>query len=263
MKRFLFAGTAAVCLAGSASATNGMRMTGFGPVQNSMGGAGAGATLDGATMLYNPAGLAGLGRELQIGGGWFMPTVSYRATESPLPPSFTGAVVAQPGVAIGSRSGGSPIPTLTAVFPLDERFTFGIGAFGVSGMGVDYPLNLYGGRTYTSYLQARITPAFAYRISDALSVGVTVNAMAAQMKWDVAQGRPRAGLDFEHSDRGFDAVRGARVSNHPWVTRLPRPSSIARSWRASPWTRCTSSSRCSMHKGTCSTSTAQRSTAPA
>ena len=217
MKGFLLAATVAVCFAGPASATNGMRMTGFGPVQNSMGGAGVGANLDGATMLYNPAGLAGLGKELQIGGGWFMPTVSYRATESPLPPGLTGAVVGQPGVAIGSRSGGSPIPTLTAVFPLGGGLTFGIGAFGVSGMGVDYPVNLYGGRTYTSYMQARLTPALAFRVNDLFSAGVTLNAMAAQMKWDVAQGFGQQVHDTATSP-GLGAAFGVKVTPSEWLS---------------------------------------------
>ncbi len=217
MKRILWAAASLMVLAGSASATNGMRMTGFGPVQNSMGGAGAGANLDGATMLYNPAGLVGLGKELQIGGGWFMPTVSYRATESPLPAGLTGAVVGQPGTSIGSRSGGSPIPTLTAVFPLANGLTFGIGAFGVSGMGVDYPDNLYGGRTFTSYMQARLTPALAWRVNDVLSAGVTVNAMAAQMKWDVAQGFGQQLHDTATSP-GLGATLGVKVTPAEWLS---------------------------------------------
>ena len=229
MKRILWMATSVIFFAGSASATNGMRMTGFGPVQNSMGGAGAGATLDGATMLYNPAGLTGLARELQIGGGWFMPTVSYRATESQLPPGFTGAVVGQPGVAIGSRSGGSPIPTLTVVLPLDDRLTFGIGAFGVSGMGVDYPVNLYGGRTFTSYLQARITPALAYRVSDLLSVGLTINAMAAQMKWDVAQGFGQQLHDTATSP-GIGATLGVKLTPTQWL-------SIGAAYESKSWFR--------------------------
>ncbi len=47
-------------LASPARATNGMRMIGFGPVQNSMGGASVAAPLDGATAVSNPAGLAEL-----------------------------------------------------------------------------------------------------------------------------------------------------------------------------------------------------------
>ncbi len=43
----------ALAIATPAHATNGMRMIGFGPVQNSMGGVGVGATLDAASVLSN------------------------------------------------------------------------------------------------------------------------------------------------------------------------------------------------------------------
>jgi long-chain fatty acid transport protein len=46
--------TAALAAAAPAAATNGMRMIGFGPVQNSMGGVSAAAPLDAATIVTNP-----------------------------------------------------------------------------------------------------------------------------------------------------------------------------------------------------------------
>jgi long-chain fatty acid transport protein len=177
-----------VSVAKHANATNGMRLPGFGPVQNSMGGIGVGATLDGASIVSNPAGLADLERRIDASLTWFKPTVSYQATESPLPAGFGGAVVARPNATIDSNRGASPIPLVVGVIPLSERLRVGIGATGIAGLGVDYPVNLYGGRTYTSYLQGRITPAVAYRINDVLAAGVTLNGMVAQMKYDVASG---------------------------------------------------------------------------
>ena len=70
----------AVAVATPAHATNGMRMIGFGPVQNSMGGVGVGATLDACSLLSNPAGIADLGQRLDAGGAFFKPTVKYSAT---------------------------------------------------------------------------------------------------------------------------------------------------------------------------------------
>ena len=49
---------AAILAATPAHATNGMRMIGFGPVQNSMGGASVAAPLDATTVVTNPAGLS-------------------------------------------------------------------------------------------------------------------------------------------------------------------------------------------------------------
>ena len=135
-------------VAKSAHATNGMRLPGFGPVQDSMGGIGVGATLDAASIVSNPAGLADLDRRIDASLTWFKPTVSYRATESQLPAGFGGAVVANSNATIDSNRGASPIPLVATVIPLAPRLKIGIGATGIAGLGVDYPANLYGGRTY-------------------------------------------------------------------------------------------------------------------
>ncbi len=55
INRFIPAAGDCLAIAGPAAATNGMRMTVFCPVQNSMGEVGVGATLDGASMLSNQA----------------------------------------------------------------------------------------------------------------------------------------------------------------------------------------------------------------
>jgi len=191
MRKILAAAALAALLAAApAQATNGMRMIGFGPVQSSMGGVGVGATLDSCSMLSNPAGISDMAMRLDVGASWFKPTVEYKAVESPqLPPGVpAGAFVNRSGTTFDSNRGGSPIPALGFVLPLGAGFTGGLGLFAVAGMGVDYDQNLYSGKTYTSYLQARVTPAVAYRFNEMFSAGLTLNAMVAQMKWDVASG---------------------------------------------------------------------------
>ncbi len=75
---------AAVLLsAAPAAATNGMRMIGFGPVQDSMGGASVGAPLDSSTIVTNPAGMSALGMRVDAAGTYFKPTVKYTATDAP------------------------------------------------------------------------------------------------------------------------------------------------------------------------------------
>ncbi len=165
-----------------AFATNGMRMIGFGPVQDSMGGVGVGATLDAASVLSNPAGIADLGQRLEVGFSYFKPTVSYDATGAM--PGY--GLVANDGATIDSDRGGSPIPAIAYVRPVTDALSVGVGVFGVAGMGVDYKSNLYSSPTLTSYLQGRVTPGVAYKLMEGLSVGVTANIMMAQMKYDVA-----------------------------------------------------------------------------
>ena len=211
MKRILLA---CLALAGPAMATNGMRMPGFGPVQDSMAGVGVGATLDAASIASNPAGLIGLPQQLVVGGAYFKPTVSYSATESP---GLGGAVVAQPGAKIDSQRGASPIPALAFVAPLGDSLAAGIGLFAVSGMGVDYVPNLYSGQTYTSYMQARLSPSLAFKAIDRLALGVTVNAMVAQMNWNVASGFGQQPHDTSTS-YGLGVTVGAKVAATDWLS---------------------------------------------
>ncbi len=185
---------AIVFSAAPARATNGMRMIGFGPVQNSMGGVGVGATLDASSICSNPAGITALGSRFDVGIGFFKPTVSHTATGTPTgaPPPNPPSMIAADGAEVDSDRGGSPIPALAYVRALDEQLSIGLGLFAVSGMGVDYPTNIYQSNALTSYLNARLAPGVAYEINDVLSVGLAVNVMMAQMEYDVAGNLPPA-----------------------------------------------------------------------
>lgn len=194
-----------------ARATNGMRLPGFGPVQSSMGGVGVGATLDSASVITNPAGVVDLDRRLDVGVSWFRPIVSYSASESPLPAGYTGAVVAHPGETFTSKRGGTPIPFLGGVLPITPRLKVGLALAGIAGMGVDYGTNLYGGRTYSSYLQARLAPAIAWRPNDLFAVGIALNAMAAQAAYDVAAGFGQQPHDTATA-LGIGATLGVKVT---------------------------------------------------
>jgi len=181
---------AAISAAAPAAATNGMRMIGFGPVQNSMGGVSVAAPLDAAVTVTNPAGLSALSPRVDLAGQAFMPTVDYDATWQ-VPP--------MPGPAAASQESDRPtdlLPTLATVFRVQDRLTVGLAALGTAGMGVEYqggqPTSLYGSQTYTSYMNMRFAPAAAYQVSDALSVGLAVNLMYSQMEYSVldAAGAP-------------------------------------------------------------------------
>ena len=196
--------------ASSAYATNGMRMIGFGPVQNSMGGVGVGATLDAASVLSNPAGMSELGGRVDFGATYFLPTVKYSASGIDAAAPQPG-LVNQPGVTFTSDRGASPIPAFGLIVPIDSQWSFGIGAYGVAGMGVDYAQNLYSSTTYTGYQQMRFTPGVSYRLNDMFSFGLTLNGMWATTEWNVAsafgQSPHMAGSAF-----GLGVTLGAKVT---------------------------------------------------
>ncbi len=158
-------------LASSAFATNGMRLIGFGPVQRAMGGVGVGATLDGAATITNPAGMVDLGGRIDFGASFFSPIVTLETA----------------GGNFDSDKGASPVPALGLIVPTAmENLSFGIGAYGVSGMGVDF--NLGTQFVNTSYSLMRFTPGVAYKIIDMVSVGVTANIMYATMEYSMDMG---------------------------------------------------------------------------
>ena len=196
--------------ASSAYATNGMRMIGFGPVQNSMGGVGVGATLDAASVLSNPAGMSELGGRVDFGATYFLPTVKYSATGIDAAAPQPG-LVNQPGVTFTSDRGASPIPAFGLIVPIDSQWSFGIGAYGVAGMGVDYARNLYSSTTYTGYQQMRFTPGVSYKLNDMFSFGLTLNGMWATTEWNVAsafgQSPHMAGSAF-----GLGVTLGAKIT---------------------------------------------------
>ncbi|HET8541598.1 MAG TPA: outer membrane protein transport protein [Anaeromyxobacter sp.] len=172
---------AALAVAAPAAATNGMRMIGFGPVQNSMGGASIAAPLDATVTVTNPAGLSALAPRVDLAGQAFMPSVEYDATWS----------MGGPPADVSQESDRPTdfLPTLAGVFKVQDKLTLGLAALGTAGMGVEYSAGgLYGSETLTSYLNFRVAPAAAYRVTDALSLGLAVNLMYAQMEYDVMEG---------------------------------------------------------------------------
>ena len=167
----------ALAAAGPAYATNGMKVIGVGPIQRSMGGASVGLPLDAATTITNPAGLSELQRRLDIGATYFSPDVSYKAHSE-------AAMVTHDNSSISSDTGACTMPSIGLALPIDEIWSFGIGAYGVCGMGVDYKSNLYNNVTYTDYGFMKIAPAISRRFGEKLSLGIALNLDCAQMDYE-------------------------------------------------------------------------------
>ncbi|MGC3999543.1 MAG: outer membrane protein transport protein [Anaeromyxobacter sp.] len=205
----------ALLAAAPAHATNGTRVIGFGPAQSAMGGVGVGFTTDGNALASNPAGITELGQRLDLSVGWLAADVEHQATGTPTggaPPSlFT-----HDGQTVASTRGGSPIPALAFVSPVGRNFSAGVGLFCISGLGVEYPENIYLSKAKTDYLVARLAPGLAYRFGDQLSVGVAVNVMMAQLVYDIAGNLPpEMGGQVKHSTAtswGYGATLGVKFT---------------------------------------------------
>ena len=146
-------------------ATNGDNLIGVSPASRGMGGIGAGMPVGPTdTIFRNPAWMSYYkGFNVSFGGILFMPEVKAKSNITGTEASAT------------SQSKMFVVPEVGIVNQINDKLTFGIGAFGVSGMGVDYRDNEGLLRTHTNFQFMRIIPALAYKVNDAISVSGAVH----------------------------------------------------------------------------------------
>ncbi|VAW15641.1 putative facilitator of salicylate uptake, partial [hydrothermal vent metagenome] len=168
-----------------AQATNAMKLIGIGPVQRAMGGASVGLPLDSATTITNPAGISRLSKRVDFGVSYFSPNPKYSAT---------GPQITTNNKVVKTNGNSFVIPAFGMVMPWNDKWSYGFGAYGVGGMGVDYASNLFGNVTYTEYAFLKFAPAVAYSFNDRLTFGFAPNGNWASMNFNAgAPGTPHSG----------------------------------------------------------------------
>ncbi len=180
-----------VMLSTAAFATNGINLIGIGPIARSMGGVGIAQPLDAISAVFaNSAAMCFSeycpGSEFNFAGTAFMPKIDAKITN-------TGAIT--PGTfSADAKDNVYPIPAIGFSAPLGKdgsKWRFGLAAYGVSGLGVDYRnTNLDRSAFYPApplpqaaplatgvYTQLQImkfAPAIAYQVSPKLSIGLAL-----------------------------------------------------------------------------------------
>jgi long-chain fatty acid transport protein len=141
---------------GISFATNGDNLIGVSPASRGMGGIGVGMPVGPTdTIFRNPAWMTYYkGFNMSFGGILFFPEVKAKYNNA----SAT------------SQSKMFVVPEVGIVHQINDKLTFGIGAFGVSGMGVDYRNEPGLLRMHTTFQFMRIIPAIAYKVNDAISI---------------------------------------------------------------------------------------------
>ncbi len=189
-KFFAFAAVLAViCFSAPAFATNGDNIIGVGAVSRSMGGVGTADPQDAITAVFgNPAAMCYIpcqSSEVDFAASLFYPHVKANVT-TPL----TGTISAS------SNSEPYAFPAIGIYTPITPDLKFGLAAYGVSGLGVDYKgtglanvgtafdkafsltTPLPGTDIKTDLQIMKFAPNLAYRILPNLSVGA-----AFQLNW--------------------------------------------------------------------------------
>ncbi len=157
----LAAAASLAAFAPHAAATNGDHMVGLSAIQNGMAGAVVAAPQEATTVLVNPAGMAELAIKdvrFDLGVGLFNP-----------PRQING---------FDSDSELYMMPTGAVALRVNDKLTLGMGLGGISGMGVDFPDTMVapGNQSLVTTKQFfKVSPGFAYRVNDSVSIGATVN----------------------------------------------------------------------------------------
>lgn len=210
-------------------ATNGDNLISLGAESRAMGGTGIAMAMGTDSVFKNPAWLADIeGAEVMFGATLFMPDVKAK-NASPMP-DFSGNSFS--GVEATSKADLSLIPAVAHAGRINEDFAYGVGMFGVSGMGTDYrnesdAKGLSSMRTNFQYM--RFVPSIAYKSGDlrlgaGLSLSYGALDMSAIMPNGVAPGTPVDFLTAKQrgggmsDDFGFGAQVGAGYSVTPDVT---------------------------------------------
>jgi len=152
-------------------ATNGDNLIGVSPASRGMGGIGVGMPVGATDSIFrNPAWMSYYkGFNLSFGGILFMPEVKAKSNVTP-----TGPV--NPPASATSQSKMFVVPEVGIVHQINDKITVGVGAFGVSGMGVDYRnKDPRLANMHTNLQFMRIIPALAYKVNDAISVSGAVH----------------------------------------------------------------------------------------
>lgn len=176
--RLLICGT--IISSGIAHANNGDQMVGFSGLTNAVGGAVTATPLDVTTSLSNPAGLAVLdlgetNTRFDMNLAVLNPIRELNGVES----DNSAYVMATGGFAFRNHMLGS-------------RLTVALGAYPVSGGGVDFPHHAFtafnpgtGSPTPVSIVASRqslrIGPAVAYKVNDKLALGANVSLVSNMM----------------------------------------------------------------------------------
>lgn len=173
-----------LALGGVAQATNGDNLISVGPISRSMGGVGIASPQDAVSAVFaNPAAMC-FGpycpsSRVDASVDLFIPEVSTKVTNS------FGTFEADSDYRV------YPLPAIgfsTPIIEDDPQLRFGIAAYGVTGLGVNYRgtdvdqsdsimgMNIpRAAGTFTQLQQAKLAPALAYQPLDWLSIGASLH----------------------------------------------------------------------------------------
>jgi long-chain fatty acid transport protein len=218
MRRAIRGCTIATLMVGATTASaGGLWLNDYGDAAGGRAGAGAASGVDEAmTLAYNPASITRLkGNQLFASAGAIVPKVKFD-------PEYSTR-------RLGTDNGGdagvvTPFSSAAYIHDLDsERWSAGIGLVPLAGAGLDYNDGWVGRyqATKVELTLLALAPTLAYKITDELSVGVTLQAYYTDLEIKTAiprliADRPdgQSKIDGDDSDLGFTLGAMYELSEH-------------------------------------------------
>jgi long-chain fatty acid transport protein len=171
-----------------AQATNGDALIGIGPISRAMGGAGTAAPQDAVSAIFaNPAAMCFgpycPGSTADFAGTYFNPTAKGKMYVPTAGPTFSGEATSELNPFV--------VPAIGISSPINPRWRFGIGMYGVSGLGVDYKTTAIDFSpafppVYTQLQVMKFAPNLAWLATDNFSLGASLEIVWQNL--DLGQG---------------------------------------------------------------------------
>lgn len=153
---------AACLMAPAAQATEGYFALGHSPVQRSLSGAGVANGSEAMSSTINPAGVAELGHQMQLGAEFFMPERGYEGTATGFVPS--GVITSDKPLFL--------VPSFAYNLPLQNGAVFNFAVYGNGGMNSTYDESVFmGGPAGVDLIQLFASATYAQKFGS-VSVGV-------------------------------------------------------------------------------------------
>lgn len=188
LRPFTFTAATIALFAGGALAQTGHTLDGVGAVNQGMAGVATALPIDASGAInWNPAAITGIDCcQLQFSMEMFKPTLTIDST---VPDGFGGFISG----ATDSDLGVSAIPSFAFIHNIEGTdWTFGLGAFGVAGFGVDFaadpsnpifmpPPNGFG-QVSSEFQMLQLTPTFTRQLDEHWSVGFAPTINQARLR---------------------------------------------------------------------------------
>lgn len=201
-KTQLILALSAIGCAGSALATNGMNLEGYGPIAAGMGGASMAYDNGNAAVMNNPAtlGLMAQGNRLDIALGMLGPDV--QAEAGPYVANSGGDSYFMPAIGWTKKNG---------------AMTYGVAMFAQGGMGTEYKGSTFmsagsGLPTRSELGVGRLIAPLAYEVNPNLSIGGSLDLVWAMMDLKMAMNSSQF-FDMAGAPGGYGGIPGCTTGN--------------------------------------------------